>query len=338
MTFFTWRRNVASFEESKIIFYLFFALVLFSVLILWIYREKINNYFNQKNKTKFLFNKLTVEQIFIVIGSIALFFCFYRIIILIISDYPWKWELLPLHMCRFFIFLLSFLYIFKRGYLVKYFSILAILGGIVGFAFANIGIVEEFIKGDRIYNSFVPGTREYERAGMNVGYDTREMWDFALSHGFVIFMPVFTHIVYGKKAQLTLYSLTRGLIFLFIIGILTFFLNWILNAVAENTDNAKLKISLNANWLYLGKDGINTLGILTQWPYALITFSFLIPAVLYLSYFFYIFLISFKFKFNKYNIVNKIKVLKYKKILRETNENISWKSAFIFNAKKAKLN
>ncbi|SYV96756.1 Uncharacterised protein, partial [Mycoplasmopsis edwardii] len=56
------------------------------------------------------------------------------------------------------------------------FSIIAIIGAIMGFAFANLGVIKQFVEDDRLYNNLQPGTVEYQKAGFNVGYDNIMYW------------------------------------------------------------------------------------------------------------------------------------------------------------------
>ncbi|UWD34215.1 TMEM164 family acyltransferase [Mesomycoplasma molare] len=326
MNFFSWRRNVATFEESKSLFYVICFLLISITFFLWIYKSKIKEYFNQNKK--FLFHTFDKDTLFSVIGYIVLFFNVIRIIILLLTDYPWKWELFPIHLCRFFTFYIAFVLIFKKAKLIEYIAILAILGGLAGILFANLGEVKEFIDQDRIYNSFKEGTIEWERAGLNLGYDSYLYWDFILAHTFVIVMPVFLSLAYSETIKINIRSQVQGYIYLVIIGIFTFLLAWILNSIGEKSDNPKIKIILDANWLYLGKTGINTLGSLSQWPFAIISFSIIVPILWSLSYFVYLLLSCIEFEISEKLLIKKIRFLNLKKQFKNSQEN------YIFKKKK----
>ncbi|MGZ9413566.1 TMEM164 family acyltransferase [Mycoplasma sp. Z386] len=320
LDFFNWRRNVVTFAESKILFYSIFALILLATTFVWIYKSKIYNHFNSNPDKKYLKN-LNKDQLFMVIGAFVIIFNIFRIILFLVRDYPWKWELIPLHLCRFYIVYFGFIFLFKKAHNIKYISILAFLGGIVGFLFVNLGPVPEFINQDRIYNSFQPGTIEYERAGFDSGYDTYAYWDFILTHGFVIFIPVLTHIAYGKKAKINITVITQGLVMMLILGIVIFFVSWIMYEILQKIGNPKLKIALDPNWLYLGRTGIGTLGKLTRWPLNIVTLSVLVPLLTYLAYFIYVLLSSIEFdNFNEKNKNPKIKFRKPREVFQEQQD------------------
>ncbi|EIE40514.1 Integral membrane protein [Mycoplasmopsis canis PG 14] len=170
MGFLHYRRNIVDFESSKGIFYIFFGIAIFIVLIMFIYRKKIHTYFNESQR-RFIFNLLSLEELLMLIGFIALFFNFLRLFFLIFIDFPFKSELIPLHLCRFFTFLIPVLFIFRKGYKINLFSPIAIIGAVLGFLFVNLGVIPEVIADDIKYHDLVPGTKEYELAGYNVGYD-----------------------------------------------------------------------------------------------------------------------------------------------------------------------
>ncbi|WP_322960946.1 hypothetical protein RRG43_03625 [Mycoplasmopsis cynos] len=73
MGFFHWRRNEIDFTTAKPLFFSFFIISLIAMLFMWIYKERINKYFTSENK-KFLFKTLNLDQLFIVIGIVAIFF------------------------------------------------------------------------------------------------------------------------------------------------------------------------------------------------------------------------------------------------------------------------
>ncbi|WP_117274937.1 TMEM164 family acyltransferase [Mycoplasmopsis edwardii] len=271
MSFFHWRHNVVDFKTARPLFLGFFALSLLIIFILWIYRDSINRYLNKEGK-KFIFNKLDLDQLFVVIGATALFFNVIRLIFLFAIDFPWKSEIIPLQLCRFFTFFIPILFLFKKGHYIKMFSIIAIIGAIMGFAFANLGVIKQFVEDDRLYNNLQPGTVEYQKAGFNVGYDNIMYWDFILAHSFILIISVFTHIAYGEKAKINLFYLIRGAIYILIYTFALFFLNWIFNSIGMASSNPKVKVGLDANWLYLGQAGISVLGPLSKWPVALPVF------------------------------------------------------------------
>ncbi|WP_033161226.1 TMEM164 family acyltransferase [[Mycoplasma] collis] len=314
MEFFHWKRNFYSFNQSTWLFYLIFALALLFCLIIWIFRKSISVYFNSNEQKKYFFNLWNKKTLFTIIGLITILFNVLRLTILITKDYPWKWELIPLHLCRFYIILIGFLLIFNKTHLVKYFVISCFIGAIAAFIFADLGEVKSYIQDDIVYNNLIQNTESYKRAGLNVGLDSYLFWDFALGHAYAIIMPIFLSVISGKKVKLKLREFLLGCLFLFIYSIFIFFLNWIFFAISKNLNNPRILISLNSNWLYLGQTGVNALGVLTQWPYSVFSLPIIFFILSYILYLLYTILEAIKFDFtNKkiYFVYNR-KLLKIK--------------------------
>uniref|UniRef100_UPI00101DEDB9 TMEM164 family acyltransferase n=1 Tax=Mesomycoplasma neurolyticum TaxID=2120 RepID=UPI00101DEDB9 len=252
-----------------------------------------------------MFKTLNLNNVFVLVGIITLFFNLIRIIILIATDYPWKWELIPLHLCRFYIILISILLIIKKIHLIKYFAIPCIVGSLAAFLFANLGVVQSFIKDDIKYNSLIKGTVEYENAGTNLGVDNYFFWDYILTHSYVLIMPIFLTIVFNDKAKLKLKEFLLGNLYLFIFSIFIFFLNWICFAIGQKSNSPKIQVMLNSNWLYLGRDGVTSLGPLSKWPQSiigLVTVIFIIDCIIYFVYTLFE-AIKFDFKNKKINFI-----------------------------------
>ncbi|WP_027121302.1 YwaF family protein [Mycoplasma leonicaptivi] len=265
-TFFTWKINKISFIDSKWMFFLLLSLVFLAMLISWLKKEKIYVFFNQENK-KFLFKTVNKVWLFRIIGIITLIFTIIRSVAILYSSYPFKWEAIPMHFCRFLLFVLMLMFIFNKTHIVNRVSIVCFISAFVAFAFANLGVVKEFVEGDIIYNNLVPGTKEYEKAGLNTGYDTILFWDFVIAHAYVFYAPIFMHIVNGKKSKITFVSVFEGIIVLNILSFVVFGLNEMSYQIALNSKTPdKNVIAWGANWFYLGRTGINTLGKFSQWP------------------------------------------------------------------------
>ncbi|EIE40374.1 hypothetical protein MCANUF31_00833 [Mycoplasmopsis canis UF31] len=318
MGFLHYRRNIVDFESSKGIFYIFFGIAIFIVLIMFIYRKKIHTYFNESQR-RFIFNLLSLEELLMLIGFIALFFNFLRLFFLIFIDFPFKSELIPLHLCRFFTFLIPVLFIFRKGYKINLFSPIAIIGAVLGFLFVNLGVIPEVIADDIKYHDLVPGTKEYELAGYNVGYDGVMFWDFILAHSFVFIIPVFTHIIYGEKAKITTSVFLRGAMYLLTLLCIVVILNVILYFVTKNLDD-KTKIEWNSNWFYLGSTGISTLGKFSMWPLSPLIFSIAGIFVYILLYILYITLTCVEFEINKYLMITKVRIKNIKQNFNSLKE------------------
>ncbi|WP_322949774.1 YwaF family protein [Mycoplasmopsis cynos] len=326
MGFFHWRRNEIDFTTAKPLFFSFFIISLIAMLFMWIYKERINKYFTSENK-KFLFKTLNLDQLFIVIGIVAIFFNIVRLIILLVLDFPWKSELIPLQLCRFFTYFIPLLFIFKRARNINLFSIIAILGAIIGYAFANLGPNEQFIKDDIMYHNLQPGSIEYQKAGYNVGYDNFIYWDFIFAHSFILIITVLTHIIYGEQAKITHSVFIKGGIYIILMAILVFFGNWILNTIANNASNVRIKIALDANWFYLGQVGINVLGSLSKWPISLPIFVIFGTFAYIIGYIIYILLSCISISINNYYLPNKIIFSSFKKKFWELKASLKdvWK-------------
>ncbi|MBN3534523.1 TMEM164 family acyltransferase [Mycoplasma procyoni] len=300
MNFFYWRHNQASFEESKPLFLGIFGVVMFILILSWLFKSKIQAYFNSDPNKKYLFKTLSKDNLFVVIGVFAFAFNLLRIILIGVWDYPWKYEMLPLHLCRLLLVTTSLIFIFKRAYFVKYFSIVAFWGAVAAFVFANIGVIPEYVKSDIIYNNIQPDSPLYKNAGLNLGYDNMLYWDFILAHSFVLYVPVLAHFAYKEKSFIDLRSILIGTFVLTVAAVVIFFLNWIFNAIGNSSSNPKVKIALDANWFYLGQEGIGSLGKLSRWPQSLFFIPLIFAVLVAISYLGLIAINLFEIQFNKY--------------------------------------
>ncbi|VEU63266.1 TMEM164 family acyltransferase [Mycoplasmopsis bovirhinis] len=326
MNFWHYRRNIADFSSSRPLFLSFFVLSLFVILFLYIYLKRVYNYFNQEGK-KFIFKTLSLENLFVAIGIFTTIYNLIRLGFLIGIDYPYKWELFPLHLCRFFSFTIPLLYIFKKGPKINMVSILAVFGAIFGFLFADLGADPVATQIDREYNNLKEGTREWNNAGFNLGYDNVLFWDFIFAHSFVLIMPVFTHIVYGPKAKIKLRNFVQGSALMLGMLVLVLIGNIVLFQGIKNSNN-RVQIQWTSNWFYLGAKGINTLGKLSKWPFSPIIFGLAGVLVNILGYIFYMFMSSIDFEFNKYYMPNKVTRKRFKDVWNELKT--PWKKVLNF--------
>ncbi|WP_322935878.1 hypothetical protein RRG37_03535 [Mycoplasmopsis felis] len=307
MGFFTWRFNQISFDDSKILFNVILSIILLSVVVLWVYKSKITLFFANKDK-KYLFAKLYLDQVLQIVGVITLLLNFSRSIWLFTTDYPWKWELIPIHLCRLSMTIMGFLFIFKKSHWIKYFSIISIIGAIAALLFANLGYVKELVEQDRNYNNLTPGTIRYEKAGVDVGYDTIIFWDFLIAHWYVLIVPVFIHIIKPEQTKLTIKTLLIGMLLALSTTILIFFINWTVFGITKaiTNNNKKISIAWNSNWFYLGQTGIKTLGPLSRWPWSVFGFTLVFIILIFVFYGLYILLRCIDIQINKYYLPNKI--------------------------------
>ncbi|UWV93222.1 hypothetical protein NW062_04225 [Mycoplasmopsis cynos] len=58
-------------------------------------------------------------------------------------------------------------------------------------------------------------------------------------------ITVLTHIIYGEQAKITHSVFIKGGIYIILMAILVFFGNWILNTIANNASNVRIKIALD---------------------------------------------------------------------------------------------
>lgn len=296
-----WRGNKVTFEQSRWLYFTIIGIVVFSILLVWIYKQKITQYF--ANTTTIL--KIKNRHFEILVGISIMVATLIRIIILEIGDYILKWEYIPLHFCRFFFISLGYILIFDKKHWIKYFGIFSIMGGIIALSFGFLGYSKEFADIDLAY----PETRNVLSAnrqpGFNWGYDTVHWWDYLFMHLFVIVAPVIIWRSVANSIYISKKSAIYSALSLSIFAVFIFFLNFIVSIFNP-------PVWFEPNWFYLGKSGINTLGILTKWYYSIFTMIILGNIANFIFIIFYFLQDKIEFV-NKETSFWKIKKIKLKK-------------------------
>ncbi|MDZ7293741.1 YwaF family protein [Mycoplasmopsis pulmonis] len=250
--FFKWQGNQLSFEGASFIFFnIFWVSFLVIAFGLWLFKDKVFQYFNSIDGRK----TLSPRNIFIYSSaSLILVLNVVRLYVLIGSNYPNKWEYLPLHLCRILVFSLMFCLYTKKIRWINYIGYTSIISAFVGLVLPDLS------------------NNEYwqARGGVSIGIDSYIYWDFLLIHTIGFFVPIFVFIAFGQKITFSNYL---AMFFVgFSIALSIFVLNYILSS---NSDP-----SWQSNWFYLSIDSINTtyssiLGKASSWPFHVFTFSFI---------------------------------------------------------------
>ncbi|WP_165381425.1 YwaF family protein [Mycoplasmopsis phocirhinis] len=261
--FFRWQGENKLFHFEGIslaTFNMIFSLAVLTMIMMWIFKKPISRSFNNKDK-HLLF--LTKKQLFRLIGSIILIFMLARIILIITIKYPTQWEVLPLHLCRFMLFLSALSLIFNKTHYVKYFGHIAIVGAMIALSRPDF--------------DFENGLKPFR-----TGLDSYYFWDHITTHSFLLILTSFLYVVSSSKFKAK--DLLYTMLFFLITTIIIFIINWISDVYAPT--------SWKTNYFYLGQDAYNTqkdvLGVLSKWPFNLFTWTTLGAGVAVVSILFWI--------------------------------------------------
>ncbi|MGL6124947.1 MAG: YwaF family protein [Metamycoplasmataceae bacterium] len=286
LSFLSWQGNQMSYADSQWMVYLIYAFVIISCFLIFVFKDNLRTRY-QASSTGVI-NGTRVFGFFILLLSI------FRVVILGIGGYPNLWELIPLHFCRIFVFLIGLALILKKIEFVKYFSFFAIGGGMMGLAIPDL-------SNSQYWSEF---------GGMEIGLDNYVFWDFFIIHASSIILPAYLlaclkPIFY--KSEITYTMIIMGITTIIVFG---------LNFALANVEDPRWR----ANWFYLGVPEINGiddmlapfLGPLVSYPAILFTFTG-IGIILYLGFAFaYINSDRLHFimeEYHKYRFIVKIKII-----------------------------
>ena len=245
-SFLSWQGNSISFEQSSWMVYLIYAVLIFSCFFIFIFKDQVRKAY--QNNTRTVMNVTQAFGIFIIGLS------FFRITILAVGGYPNLWELIPFHFCRFFVLLISFSLTFRKIHFVKYFSVFAIGGGIMGLLIPDLSNSEYWT----------------EFGGADIGIDNYVFWDYFIIHASSVFISVYLltalkPIFYKSQMVYTIVAMATFTITLFLVNL----------ALSDVPDRR-----WRPNWFYLGIPSVNGiddmlepfLGPLVSYPAILFTF------------------------------------------------------------------
>lgn len=293
-SWYSWKGNQISWEDSTSIVYIIFALTIIASILIWIYGQKIRLFFAEDRR--YFKNKISRATLFRIMGFIGLTIMMIKLTMWIAQDWPWKWEFLHLHMCRSFALVVCFLLIFNKIEKVKYIAFYAILGAILGILFSNAKITPEFQAGERQYFGYAEGTEAWNNAGFTWGWDNFYFYEFLWLHNFLILSVVFMSVVGGEKARVNLVVFYRSAFFILMSAIIIFFANWIMNAISQNLSKSN-QVAWDANWIFLGKEGIGTFGKYSRWPFSIVTLPIAFLLGVHIFFLTYSWLTSIEFYF-----------------------------------------
>ncbi|WP_412031721.1 hypothetical protein [Metamycoplasma buccale] len=275
--FFSWKGNHLNFTgASTIIFYLFFALTILASFLLWIFRNPIRR--NYQNRETIM--KMKKNNFWILFGSISLFLLMARSFILLFTKIPRPWESIPLHLCRLMLIFIIITFITNKFSFIKYFVLFAILGAFIAFIIPGLDF-----RTEKQLNSPSP-----------IGIDNFYYWDYLFAHIYVYALSFVLLIINDNNKYTFKHALITFGMFSAIF-IVIFFINFLTNKFASEL--------WKTNYFYLGFNKYNPFykvgGILTHWPYHLISYIVLSFIILI----FMVFVISFQEIFYLDKVENK---------------------------------
>ncbi|WP_338822312.1 YwaF family protein [Mycoplasmopsis felifaucium] len=233
---------------SQALYWTIFMLTLVACLLIYLFRRVIRQ--NYQNKT--LIMSMRKKDFWILIGSITLTMIIARSILVLATNYPMLWEIVPLHFCRLILLFIAFSLIFNKLNWIKYYGHLGIFGALL--------------------SVFIPGIYK------SVGADNFWFYDYILAHAFILLMISLMFAFTRDK-----YKFEDTVITVILFGSLCFAM-WIINL---STASFAHNIRWRSNYFYLGKSEYNDmysrLGWIVEWPLNLLTFTLLGILVLTLS-------------------------------------------------------
>jgi uncharacterized membrane protein YwaF len=199
---------------------------------------------------------LKKNQWWITVGGIIglLFFCLNRFL-LGYGNYPLKWELVPLHMCRLAVLLILILMVIKKLKYIKYLIFWAEVGAIIGLLYFRL----HGVYAGTTFESKGKSLREYYYT--DVGLDSYFWWDYAITHYFALLMPPFLWT--GLKIKASWRDMWWSL-----------FTLWILGTIAYVVDG--IFVTKHVDYIYLSSDPTFSLpGVFGIYPYMYASYTFL---------------------------------------------------------------
>ncbi|WP_025755735.1 YwaF family protein [Mycoplasmopsis cricetuli] len=281
-------QSITSFLQWSIVI----TVLLFAIGI-WVLKRQIY----AKYQLIYKANPQKQHKLIKIAGWITLIFMFLKSILLIISDYPDTWEILPLHFCRLCIMFFAFLMIFNKMNMIKYVAFASVLGALLALLIPDLKSTlvasEDQIIGD--VNIL---------KGENVmAYTWKQylFYDFFITHAFSLLLPIILSVLFPYKITLkdniyTYFGFVIVMIILFLINLIansTGFKNW------------------NSNYLYLGKIGLSGFPLIISklgiWAWTI--FTLLTVGIIYIVFASLFFIIQdkihFHFKKNKFIFLSK---------------------------------
>lgn len=241
---------------SKIIFYIFTALIFLTMILLWLFRDKIRIYYNRSS-----INVRRRNLLIRLAGLFTIIFMIFRTSVLIIYHFPKSWEILPLHFCRLICLFIGLILLFNKIKYFKYIAFFAIFGSILAMSlpdFAN--------KYQADFNGAVFG-KEYIK-GQTYSFalfiDNYHYWDYILIHSYLAIVSSTLMILYPFKYKVK--DFVKTIIFFGSLCTLFFVINALTGHFAP--------LQWKSNYFYTGIDQINNfsklLSPITKWPFIFI--------------------------------------------------------------------
>lgn len=234
--------NTLTFSDpiSQGLYWGFFTLVMVTCILIYIFRRII--YENYQNRLKIMGMKKSV--FWMIFGIISLVAIILRSWMVILTNYPNKWESLPLHFCRLMLVFIALCATFGKLGWIKFYGPLAITGAILAI--------------------IVPGVYK------TIGPDNFWFYDYILAHGYILItVPLYYAFV---RTKYTFQDTIVTIIFFFLLCLLI----WTINLLTITFSGDEM---WKSNYFYLGKDDYNEmyklLGPIVKWPYNLFVFTLL---------------------------------------------------------------
>ncbi len=225
---------------SQSIYWSFVAAAIIASVLISFFRRIIKENYAGTKKIMFL-PKVLFWRIF---GILSLAGIVARCIIVILTNYQFKFEILPLHFCRLMVIFLAVAMIINRIDLIKYFGFLSVFGAISAL--------------------FVPSMGEYS------GSDNFWFWDYLLLHIYSFVVPFLLFAI--SKFEYTFKTTVVTITFFVVMCLLMFGINFALDTYAKDP-------TWKSNYWYLGLNENNDLyqkfGKVVAWPTHILLFIFL---------------------------------------------------------------
>ena len=243
-------------------------------------KDLIKKRFDRGGKFLFFKSDIVMWKTF---GFIGLTTTLLRTILLIVFNYPLKWEIVPLHLCRLISVIVFIVMATGKVDKLKYVTYLAVIGSFFAFMYLHerSDMINEmgnkktwdlraYISGEAPFNKqnqdFVPINLEKIMIKNKVtvysaGFDMWLTYDFLIVHLSILVFPLVARSAYNMK-----FSNKELIIYSMLIPSLILISLWLVNiGTGKVADEA-----WRSNYWYTGFDENNdnkqVLGVLTKWP------------------------------------------------------------------------
>ncbi|WP_324672286.1 YwaF family protein [Mycoplasma sp. 888] len=227
------------------------------IFVIWIFKRQIHEAIKRKNVSV-----KTQEILIRTAGALTLTFIVARAIMFGVTQYPGKWETIPLHMCRILGISIGIVLLLNKPQWMKYLISLSFLGATIALILPDVKIN---YTPDETFTAFGKSYEKGKEYEFHIYYDNYIFYDLMALHVFILLSTFIVSIVFPYSIRNK--DILRTLALFGSLVVACFFLNWALDDLAPS--------AWKSNYIYVGKDKYNPfsslIGPLMKWPFNVFT-------------------------------------------------------------------